>query len=83
MREHREEAGVTTDRISVSVEADVAQAYPSTSDGDRRKLDRRVNWRSRGATRHREPRRDFRGESSRDARRSGCMSEIVRSILDA
>ena len=38
------------DRITVSVDADVADAYRAVSDGDRRKLDLLVSLRLREAT---------------------------------
>ena len=37
------------DRITVSVDADVADAYRAASDGDRRKLDLLINLRLREA----------------------------------
>ena len=46
-------------RITVSVDADVADAYRAASDGDRRKLDLLVNLRLREATHSERPLRDI------------------------
>ena len=66
------------DRITVSVDADVADAYRAVSDGDRRKLDLLVNLRLREATHSERTLRDI----SRSAQRRGLTPEMLRSILN-
>ena len=70
------------DRITVSVDADVADAYRAASDGDRRKLDLLINLRLREATHSQRALQDIMQDISRNARRRGLTPEIVRSILN-
>ena len=70
------------DQITVVVDPDVADAYRSVSDDERRKLDLLVNLRLREAM---EPGRSLHTilrEISRDAQRRGMTPEILQSILD-
>ena len=71
-----------TDQITVSVDPDVAQAYRSVSDMDRRKLDLLVNLRLRDATRDRQSLRDIMRDISRDAQGRGLTPETLQTILD-
>ena len=70
------------DTITVAVDADVAQAYRTVSDRDRRKLDLLVNLRLREATRSDQSLREIMEEISRSAQERGLTPEILRSILD-
>ena len=70
------------DRITVSVDADVADAYRAASDGDRRKLDLLVNLRLREATRSRRTLRDVMRDINNNAQRRGLTPEMLRSILN-
>ena len=71
------------DRITVSVDPDVADVYRSASDDDRRKLDLLINLRLREATESRTSLRDSMMEISRDAQRRGLTPENLQSILEA
>lgn len=68
------------DTITVAVDADVAQAYRTVSDRDRRKLDLLVNLRLREATRSSQSLREIMEEISRGAQERGLTPEILRSI---
>ena len=71
-----------TDKITVSVDSDVAEFYRSVSDRDRRKLDLLANLRLREATESPKSLRDIMREMSRNAQRRGLTPEILHSILD-
>ena len=71
------------DRITVSVDADIAEAYRAASDGDRRKLDLLVNLRLREATRSERTLRDIMRAISQSAQRRGLTPETLRSMLIA
>ena len=71
-----------TEQITVSVDADVADAYRSVSDQDRRKLDLFVNLRLRDATQSGKSLRDLMREISRNAQQRGLTMEALQSILD-
>ncbi len=70
------------ERITVSVDADVAKLYRSAPDSDRRKLDLLVNLCLRDATESGKSLRDAMLEISRNAQRRGLTPEVLRSILD-
>lgn len=70
------------DRITVSVDPDVADVYRSASDDDRRKLDLLINLRLREAMESRTSLRNVMVEISRDAQRRGLTPENLRSILE-
>lgn len=69
------------DRITVSVDADVADAYRAVSDEDRRKLDLLVNPRLREATHSERTLRDIMRDISDRAQRRGLTPEMLRSML--
>ena len=69
------------DRITVSVDADVAAAYRGVSAGGRRKLDLLINLRSREATQSERTLRGIMREVSRNAQRRGPTPEVLQSIL--
>ena len=71
-----------TDKITVSVDSDVASIYRSASDSDRRKMDLLVNLRLRDATESGKSLRETMREISRNAQRRGLTPEILQSILD-
>ena len=70
------------ERITVSVDSDVAKAYRSASDSERRKLDLLINLRLREVTKPGKSLRQIMSEISRNAQRRGLTPEILQSILD-
>lgn len=70
------------EQITISVEPDVAEAYRSASELDRRKLDLLVSLRLREATRPAASLKEISNEISGRAQKSGLTSDILRSILD-
>ncbi len=70
------------DRITVSVDADIAEAYRAAPDGDRRKLDLLVNLRLREATHSERPLREIMRDIRQGAQRRGLTPDILRSILN-
>ena len=70
------------DRITVSVDSDVARAYRSASDSERRKLDLLINLHLRDVTAAGKSLRRTMSEISRKAQRRGLTPEILQSILD-
>ena len=70
------------DRITISVDADVADAYRAVSDGDRRKLDLLINLRLREATQSEQTLRDIMRDISRNAQQRGLTPQILQSILN-
>ena len=73
---------MSVEQIMVSVDAEVAIAYRSASDVERRKLNLLVNLRLREATRSRQSLEDIMREISRNAQQRGLTPEILESILD-
>ena len=69
------------ERITVSVDSDVAKLYRLASDKERRKLDLLVNLCLRDATESGKSLRDTMLEVSRNAQRRGLTPEILQSIL--
>ena len=74
--------GRMDDRITVSVDADVADAYRAASDGDRRKLDMLVNLRLREATHSQRTLREVMRDISDSAQQRGLTPETLRSVLN-
>lgn len=70
------------ERITVSVDSEVAKAYRSASDSDRRKLDLLINLRLRDVIKPGKSLREIISEISRNAQRRGLTPEILQSILD-
>ena len=70
------------DQISVSVDPDVANAYRSASDDERKKLDLLVNLRLRDATCSMASLNDVIREISRAAQQRGLTPQVLRSLLD-
>ena len=68
--------------ITVSVDPEVADAYLSASDSDRRKLDLLVNLRLRDATRSKASLKEVMAEISRNAQARGLTPETLQSLLD-
>ena len=73
---------MNTDKIVISVDADVADAYRAASDDERRKPDLLVNLRLRDATRPTASLKDVMREISQIAQRRGLTPEILQSMLD-
>ena len=73
---------MNTDKIVISVDSDVADAYRAASDDERRKLDLLVNLRLRDATRPTASLKDVMREISQIAQRRGLTPEILQSMLD-
>ena len=71
-----------SEQITVSVDADVANAYRTASEDDRRKLDLLVNLRLRDATRPAASLKDVMREVSQSARQRGLTPEVLQSLLD-
>jgi len=70
-----------TDQITVSVDPDVASAYRSASEADRRKLDLLVNLKLRDVTQSQSSLRDVMLEIGRNAQQRGLTPEILQSLL--
>ncbi len=73
---------MAAEQITVFVHPDVANAYRSASDDERRKLDLLVSLRLRDATRSKASLKDVMREISKNARERGLTPEILQSILD-
>ena len=73
---------MATDQITVSVDADVANAYRSASEEERRKLDLLVTLRLREATRSHSSLKEISREIGQRAQQRGLTPEILKSILD-
>ena len=73
---------MTFDQITVSVDPDVADAYRSATDEERRKLDLLVSLRLRDATRSKTSLKQIIGEISRNAQQRGLSPEILQSLLN-
>jgi hypothetical protein len=71
-----------TDQITISVDADVADAYRRAPEEQRRKLDLLLNLRLRDATRSHTSLKDVMLEVSQSAQRRGLTPEILKSLLD-
>ena len=69
------------DRITVAVDADVADAYRAVSASDRRKLDLLINLRLREATQSDQTLRNIMRDISRNAQQRGLTPEILQSLL--
>ena len=69
------------DQITVSVDPDVAEAYRSASDEDRRKLDLLVNLRLRDATRSKGSLKDIMRDISQKSEQHGLTPDGLHSIL--
>lgn len=70
------------EKITVSVDSDVANMYRSASDSERRKLDLLVNLRLRDAAESEKSLRETMRDISRNAQQRGLTPEILQSILD-
>ena len=70
------------DQITVSVDSDVARAYRSASDSERRQLDLLINLRLRDVTAPGKSLRRTMSKISRKAQRRGLTPETLQSILD-
>jgi hypothetical protein len=70
-----------TDEITVHFDAEVARAYQSASEEDRRKMGLLVNLQLTEILRSGEPLEKIMDEMSREARQSGLTQETLASIL--
>jgi hypothetical protein len=73
---------MSIEQITVSVNSDVAAAYRTASEEERRKLDLLVNLRLRDATRTRASLKQIMHEISQKAQERGLTLEILESLLD-
>ncbi len=73
---------MAAEQITVFVDPDVAHAYRSASDDQRRKLDLLVSLRLRDATRSKASLKDVMREMSKNAQERGLTPEILQAILD-
>jgi hypothetical protein len=71
-----------TDRITIQVDADAAQAYRSASEEERRKIDSLLNLKLRSATRSQVSLQTYMDEISRRAEERGLTPEILESLLN-
>lgn len=68
--------------ITISVDSDVASAYMSASEPERRKLDLLMNLRLRDATRSKTSLADIMRNIGQNAQQQGLTPEILKSIID-
>lgn len=73
---------MTIEQITISVNADVANAYRVASEEERRQLDLLVNLRLRDATRVKTSLKQIMREISQNAQERGLTPEILQSILN-
>jgi len=73
---------MAVEQITISVDEDVAVAYRSASEDQRRKLDLLANLRLREATCTDASLKDVMGEISRNAQQRGLTPDILQSMLD-
>ena len=71
-----------TDRITIQVDAEVAQAYRAASGEERRKIDSLLNLKLRRATRSQVSLKTYMDEISRRAQERGLAPEILESLLN-
>ncbi len=71
-----------TKTITIHVDAEMAQAYESASQEERRKLDVLLNLKLREVTRKKRPLEEIMDEISRSAQERGLTPEILDSILN-
>jgi hypothetical protein len=72
---------MTTGEITVQVDAEVARAYQSASEEDRRKMGLLVNLQLAEILRYGEPLEKIMDEMSREARQNGLTQATLASIL--
>ena len=71
-----------TKPITIRVSADVAEAFESASEEQRRKLEAMLSLKLVDATRRKKPLDALMKEISRNAKARGLTPEILNSILD-
>ena len=71
-----------TERITVTVDSEVAEKYRSASKSERLKLDWLVSLHLRNLMGPRRPLEETMRELSREAQERGLTPEILQSILD-
>jgi hypothetical protein len=71
-----------TKTITIRVDAEVAQAYESASEEERRKLDVLLNIKLRQVTGNKRPLEEIMDEISDKAQNRGLTPEILDSILN-
>lgn len=70
------------DRITVTVDSEVAEKYRSASDMDRRRMDFLINSHLRRMMGPRRPLEEIMDEIGHQAQQRGLTWEILQSILD-
>ena len=73
---------MAVEQIVVTVDADVASAYRSVPEAERRKLDLLVSLHLREATRSAQPLKEISREVSQKAQQRGLTPDILQGILD-
>jgi len=73
---------MSIEQITITVDADVASAYRSASESERRKLDLLANLRLRDATRSKTALKEIMADIAQKAQERGLTPEILESILD-
>ena len=69
-------------QITISVDSDVASAYLSAPEPERRKLDLLINLRLRDATRSKTSLADVMRDIGQNAQQRGLTPETLKSIVD-
>ena len=72
------------EKITISLDTDLAEIYRSASESERRKLDLLINIRLRSIleSKSRRPLQEIMDDISRKAQKRGLTPEILQSILD-
>ena len=70
-----------TDKITIQVDAETAQAYRAASEEERRKIDLLQNLKLRDATRSQMSIKRLMDEISRKAEERGLTTEVLESLL--
>ena len=73
---------MTLEKITISVDADAANAYYSASEEHRRKLDLILNLRLRDVTNSPKSLKKIMDKISRNAQKRGLTPELLENILD-
>lgn len=71
-----------TDRITIQVDVEAAQAYRAASEEERRKIDSLLNLKLRSVTRSQISLKTYMDEISRRAKERGLTTDILESLLN-
>ncbi len=73
---------LTNETITIQVSSQVAKAFRSASETERRKMELLLNLRLLEVTRTRKPLEEVMRETSRSARERGITEEILNELLE-